>query len=60
MTIYEYDSEEELDEAFERIEELNMDHVDLKAAVEEARKNLEDCQEKLSDFEEENKEFLLG
>lgn len=33
MAVYEYDSEEELDEAFERIEELNMQHFDLKEEV---------------------------
>lgn len=60
MAIYEFDTEEEFEEAGERIEELNFQHLHLKEEVEEAEKNLEYAQEELERFEEDNREFLVG
>ena len=60
MATIEYDTEEEFNDAFERIEGLNFEHLSLKEAVEEAEKDLERAQQELHDFEEENKDVLVG
>lgn len=59
MTVTEYDNEEEFDDAFERLEELQFEHLHLKEAVEEAEKGLKYAEEELRNFEEDNKESLL-
>ncbi len=60
MSIREFNTQEEMDEDFERIEELAFEHLALKEAVEEERKNLEYAEDELRRFEEDNKEFLLN
>lgn len=59
MTVLEYETEEELDDTFDQIEAINMRYLDLKEAVEQARKDLLFAEEELLDFEEDNKEYLL-
>lgn len=68
-----YENEREFDDAFDRIEELNEEHLSLKENVEEAEQRIIDLEEELSgaredlvyirkaleDFEDENKEFLF-
>lgn len=58
MGVYEFDSQEELDEEFERIEMLNYEYLNLKETVEEKRQELEWAEKDLRDFEEDNKEFF--
>lgn len=58
MAIQEFNTESEIDDAFERIEELAFEHLSLKEAVEEKRKELEEVEKELSDFEENYPEAL--
>jgi archaellum component FlaC len=60
MSIREYDSEQELDDDFERIEEINFEHLALKEAVDNARNELKEAEKELERFEEDYKEELLG
>jgi len=48
-----FDTEEEMDRAFERLEELSFKHMYLKEEVEEKRKELEEAEQELKDFEED-------
>lgn len=59
MAIKHFDTQEELDDEFERIEELNMELVYLRDEVEEAKRNLEYAEKALQDFEEDNREYLF-
>ena len=73
MSIKEFMTGEELDEEFDRIEQINMDYVDLKANVEEcvtaldiaevdlrdAKDYLEEAEKDLADFITEHNEELL-
>lgn len=58
MAIQEYDTQEELDEAFERLEELGFEHLYLREEVEQKRKDLEYAEEELRSFEEDNPNIL--
>jgi len=60
MAIQEFHSEEEMEEAFERLEELQFEHLALKEAVEEKRGELKEAEDDLRCFEEDNKESLLA
>jgi len=53
--IQEYEIEEEMDRAFERIEELNFEHLSLKEAVEEAEKDLEQAQRRNFDLHQKTR-----
>jgi len=59
MPIQEYESEQELDDEFENIEELNFQHKELQEAVKIARQELEYAIEELESFEEDYKHKLL-
>ena len=59
MSIKYFETQEELDKEFERIEEINYQFAILKEEVEEAKQNLSDKQEELKDFVEDNKEYLI-
>lgn len=54
-----YETEEDVDDAFERIEEINLQHTYLKEAVEEARENLAYAERELRDFQEDNASLLI-
>ena len=65
--IREFETEEEMDSEFNRIEELNHQHYDLQQAVEMASEELEEAQaalkeamEELDAFEKEHKSYLIG
>lgn len=58
MAIHEYDTQEELDEAFERLEELQFERLSLREEVEEKHKELEWAEEELRNFEEDNKDLF--
>jgi outer membrane protein TolC len=60
MAVQEFDTQEELDEAFEQLEELAMEHMCLRDAVEEARRDLEYAEEELRNFETDNKDLLIS
>ncbi len=74
MTIHEFETEEEMDEEFDRICELNDEHLLLKEGVESARSDvetakeelktaeeeLEEAEKELDEFEKRNKKYLLG
>jgi len=59
MGITEFVTEEEMDDHFEEIEDINFRYLGLKEEVEEKRKELEDAEKELSDFEEDHKGQLL-
>lgn len=59
MPTRDFETEEEMDAEFERIEDVNLEHLDLKEGVKDAREELERLEEELKDFEEENKSILL-
>lgn len=73
MSIKHFESQEELDSEFERIEEINMERLSLKEEVSDAeyrvaeakdeleiaRDNLKSSEQNLMDFEEENREILV-
>jgi geranylgeranyl pyrophosphate synthase len=59
MSIQEYESEQDLDDEFENIEELNFQHKELQEAVKIARQELEYAIEELESFEEDYKHKLL-
>ena len=59
MAVQEFNTQEELDEAFEQLEELAMEHMYLRDAVEEARRDLEYAEEELRNFETDNKDLLI-
>ena len=59
MGIKQFATEEEMDEEFERIEELNFELLSLREAVTEAENDLEYAKKELANFEEDNKEYLL-
>jgi glycerol-3-phosphate cytidylyltransferase-like family protein len=59
MPTIEFETEEEMDEHFERIEEVNMQVVYLKDAVEEAEKDLEYAKQELANYIEDNKEYII-
>lgn len=67
MTIHEYETEEEVDAEFDRIEEINLQYYDLKQAVEiasdeleEAKNNLDEAVKELEQFEAENDSLIIG
>jgi len=55
MTIREFETEEELEEAAERFEELSFEHLSLKEVVEKKTKELEEAEKDLANFEDEYK-----
>ena len=59
MTIKTFETEQELEHEFERIEELNFEHLHLKEAVKDAEEALKEAEEELQNFEEDNKEVLI-
>ena len=59
MATREYETEDGIDEEFERIENLNFQYLSLKEEVEEKKKDLEYAEKELSIFIEDNKEYLL-
>ena len=60
MGITWFATEEEFDAEAERLEDLQMEHMELKQDVEYRREELETAEVALQDFLEENKEFLVG
>ena len=54
MGIQNYDTQEELDAAAERFEELCFEHLSLKEAVTEKEQELEDAKKELTNFEDDN------
>lgn len=60
MGITNFETQEDLDNEFERIEDLNFQHLSLKENVVEKESSLEYAEKELRDFEEENKEYLVG
>lgn len=59
MSVQEFDSQEELDEEFERIAEVNFRHLELKNEVKDKRRELHDAEAELKAFEEDNADVLL-
>jgi len=53
MSVQEFDTEQELDDAAERFEELCFQHLNLKEAVAEAKRDFEYAEKELLDFEED-------
>ena len=60
MSVIEFDTQEELDDEFERIAELNYEHLNLMDEVKEKQSDLEYAKNQLADFYEEHKEILLA
>jgi len=54
MSIQEYDTQAELDDAAERFEEKCFEHLSLKEAVAEKEQELQNAERELADFEEDN------
>jgi geranylgeranyl pyrophosphate synthase len=59
MSIQEYETEQELEDEIERIEEVNFQHKELQEAVKIARQELEYAIEELESFEEDYKNKLF-
>ena len=60
MPVYEFNSQEEMDEHAELVEEINFKHLELKEVVNDAKKDLSWAEENLLNFENDNKEYLVG
>ena len=59
MSVKYFDTEEELDDEFERIAETHHQYQMLKEELEEAERALEDAEKQLHDFEDDNREILF-
>ena len=59
MSIVQFDNEDEFDEEFERIEDLNMDYLQKKEEVKDLKEQLEEAERERDSFYEDNKEFIL-
>jgi geranylgeranyl pyrophosphate synthase len=59
MSTQEYETEQELEDEIERIEEVNFQHKELQEAVKIARQELEYAIEELESFEEDYKNKLF-
>lgn len=59
MSILQFDNEDEFDEEFERIEDLNMDYLQKKEEVKDLKEQLEEAERERDSFYEDNKEFIL-
>lgn len=58
MSVVEFDTQEELDEEFERIEQINFEHAELIDAVKERQGELDDAESELEVFRENYREEL--
>lgn len=58
MTIREFDTEIELEDAAEKLEELCFEHLYLRQEVEDRRRELELAEKELLDFKTDNPEIL--
>lgn len=52
MTIKNFETEQELEEDFEHIEEVHMHHAYLKDEIEEAKRELEYAERQLANYED--------
>ena len=59
MAVIYYDNEDDFDDAFERMEELNYQYLSLKENVEEIEKDLQYAKKELNNFIEDNKDYLI-
>jgi len=60
MTTTYFNTEEDLEEEFGRIEDIFFERTILQERIEELTKDLKEAEKELVDFEEDNHEILFG
>ena len=58
MGIEYFETEDEMDEALEQLEDLCREYCELKSAIKEAEENLSEAEQALLDFQEYNDDEL--